>query len=214
MQIELLIASRDEHLGLALRHRVAQEEASGIAIRTTSLPRLLVKVAADRPDVLLLERSLCGDEPHHVLLPLMQLSPGTRILLLCEACAHDLMLDSIRLGASGCVLTSDPPSVLVKAVHSAHAGETWFEHATLLQALHSLIDTPDVPHAPVDEGRLTLREEEIFDLAGRGLTNKEIARELDISDLTVKTHLHRIYVKLHQSGRHKALLSHSTRTPR
>jgi len=214
MQIELLIASRDERLGLALRQRLAQEEASGIAIRTTGLPSLLVKVAADRPDVLLLERTVCGDEPHQVLLPLMQLSPDTQILLLCESCRHDLMLDFIRLGASGCVLTSDPPSLVIKAVRSVHAGETWFEHSSLLEALHSLIDNSSIPHAPLEEGRLTQREEEIFDLIGRGLTNKEIGRELDISDLTVKTHLHRIYVKLHQSGRRKALFSHPTRPQR
>lgn len=88
-----------------------------------------------------------------------------------------------------------------------HGGDTWFGRSTLLQALHSLIGAAPVARTPVDEGRLTQREEEILHLTGRGLTNKEIARELDISDHTVKTHLHRVYVKLHQSGRYKVLLS-------
>ena len=47
----------------------------------------------------------------------------------------------------------------------------------------------------------------MLDLIGSGLSNKEIARQLDISDKTVKTHLHRVYVKLNQSGRYKALLA-------
>jgi DNA-binding NarL/FixJ family response regulator len=57
------------------------------------------------------------------------------------------------------------------------------------------------------EHKLTQREEEILRLIGTGLTNKEIARRLAISDKTVKTHLHHVYVKLHRSGRYKAFLS-------
>lgn len=57
------------------------------------------------------------------------------------------------------------------------------------------------------EHKLTQREEEVLRLIGTGLTNKEMARRLAISDKTVKTHLHHIYVKLHRSGRYKAFLS-------
>ena len=54
---------------------------------------------------------------------------------------------------------------------------------------------------------LTHREEEILQLIGHGLSNKEIGRRLEISDQTVKTHLHRVYSKLHKSGRYKAYLA-------
>jgi DNA-binding NarL/FixJ family response regulator len=90
-------------------------------------------------------------------------------------------------------------------VRSVHEGDTWFGRSALLQALRSLIGPTPALRA-IEEGRLTHREEEIFNLVGRALTNKEIARQLEISDHTVKTHLHRIYVKLRQSGRYKALL--------
>jgi DNA-binding NarL/FixJ family response regulator len=80
-----------------------------------------------------------------------------------------------------------------------------------LLALRSVVGTARGIAPPADEVRLTEREQEIFDLIARGLTNKEIARELDISDQTVKTHLHRAYVKLQQSGRYKALLSQPLR---
>jgi DNA-binding NarL/FixJ family response regulator len=53
----------------------------------------------------------------------------------------------------------------------------------------------------VDEHGLTPREEEVLRLVGAGLSNKDIARRLTISDKTVKTHLHHVYVKLRLSGR-------------
>jgi DNA-binding NarL/FixJ family response regulator len=121
------------------------------------------------------------------------------------------MLAFVRFGACGCVLTSDHPAVVAKAVRSVHEGDTWFGRSNLLLALRSLVGTAPRIAPRVDDGRLTAREEEIFDLIGHGLTNKEIARQLNISDNTVKTHLHRIYVKLQLSGRYKALTSQPSR---
>lgn len=200
--------------GLTLSGHFTQPPLSGIASHTAELATLPVAIAAGRPDVLVLERALCGDQPLHLVVPaLRRSSPATRILLLCEACSHDLVVSSIRLGVSGCLLTSDPPSVLVKAVQSVHAGDTWFGRSALLHALQNLTCAASASRIPFDEGRLTSREEEILHLIGRGLTNKEIARHLDISGHTVKTHLHHIYDKLHRSGRYKAVLSQRHRGP-
>jgi DNA-binding NarL/FixJ family response regulator len=210
MRIKLFIACENESLGLGLSNQLTQEPANDIAGSTTDLAKLHATVASTRPDVLLLEHSLCGSQTHQIVPPLLRLSPATRILLMCEAYTDDLMVSYNKLGASGCLLTSDNPSLLLKAVRAVHGGDTWFGRSTLLLALRNLIGEAPAPIA-FDDKRLTLREGEIFDLVGRGLTNKEVARKLDISDHTVKTHLHRIYVKLHQSGRSKALLSQPSR---
>jgi DNA-binding NarL/FixJ family response regulator len=55
--------------------------------------------------------------------------------------------------------------------------------------------------------RLTPREEQILRFIGCGMSNKEIGRQLEISHNTVKTHLHRVYVKLNRSGRFEAFLT-------
>jgi DNA-binding NarL/FixJ family response regulator len=209
MKIRLLVACRNTSLGLELAGHCAHEQGGAFASQIESVAKLAPAAAALRPDVLLLEYSLCGKEPHSVIAPLLRVSPGTRIILLCEVLSQELLLSFVRLGVSGCLLTRDPPSLLVKAVQAVHAGETWFGRSALVQALRSLVGPPAAAPVALND-QLTDREEEIFHLMGRGLTNKEIARNLDISDHTVKTHLHRIYVKLHQSGRYKALLSHPT----
>ena len=210
MLTKLLIACEDENRGRCLSARITQETAIGIAIFTTDLHKLRAKAAAIQPDVLLIEHSSFGEE---MLRPLLRRHPPPKVLFLCESCTRDLMLAFVRSGACGCVLNSDHPAVVAKAVRSVHDGGTWFGRSSLLLALRSLVGTAPGIAQQVDDGRLTPREEEIFDLIGRGLTNKEIARELDISDNTVKTHLHRVYVKLQQSGRYKALLSQPGRLP-
>jgi DNA-binding NarL/FixJ family response regulator len=212
MQIKLLVACKDERRGLALSENLTRAQSNGIASHTTGLATLRVAIATG-PDVLVLEHALCDGQPAHGVLPaLRHLSPATRILLLCEACSHDLAVALIRLGVSGCLLTSDPLSLLVKAVQAVHAGDTWFGRSALFHALRGLLGAASAARIPPDEGRLTSREEEILHLIARGLTNKEIARELDISGHTVKTHLHHIYDKLHQSGRYKAVLSQQHRS--
>lgn len=213
MQTKLFIACEDESRGLWLSERISQEAAIGIAIFTTDLQKLRADAASFQPDVLLIEYSSLRHQAPEMLPPLLRSHPAPKVLFLCDSCTPELMLAFVRLGACGCVFNSDPPALVAKAVRSVHGGDTWFGRSNLMLALHSLVGT--APGAPqrVDDGRLTAREEEIFDLIGLGLTNKEIARQLDISDHTVKTHLHRVYVKLQQSGRYKALLSQPGRLP-
>jgi DNA-binding NarL/FixJ family response regulator len=213
MQIKLLIACEDESRCFRLSERIAQGPATGIAIFTTEFRKLHAEAASIRPDVLLVEYFSIRNQAQQTLPPLLRRHPGAKVLFLCDFCTRELMLAFVRLGACGCVFNSDPPALLAKAARSVHEGATWFGRSSLMSAVRSVVGTAPVIAPPVDEGRLTAREEEIFNLIGHGLTNKEIARQLDISDHTVKTHLHRVYVKLEQSGRYKALLSQPYRLP-
>jgi DNA-binding NarL/FixJ family response regulator len=196
-----------------LSERITQESATSIAAFTADLQTLHAQVASIQPDVLLIQYSPHREQPREMLPPLLRRHPAAKVLVLCDSCTHELMLDFVRFGAYGCVVNSDPPAVVAKAVRSVHEGDPWFGRSSLVLALRSLVGTAPGIAQRVDERRLTAREEEIFELIGLGLTNKEIARQLDISDHTVKTHLHRVYVKLQLSGRYKALLSQPGRLP-
>lgn len=207
MLTKLLIACKDESRGLCLSERIAQEAEIGIAIFTTDLQKFHAAAASVQPDVLLIEHSSLQHRAQEMLPPLLRSQPAPKVLFLCGSCPRELMLALIKLGASGCVFDSDPPALVAKAVRSVHAGDTWFRRSSLMLAVRSVVGTAPLLTPRRDEERLTAREEEIFDLIGHGLSNKEIARQLDISEHTVKTHLHRVYVKLRQSGRYKALLS-------
>lgn len=211
MQTKLLVACEDESRGLCLSEQIAKAEM-GIAIFTTDLQKFRSDAASIQPDVLLIEHAPI-QLLQETLPPLLRSHFTPKVLFLCDACTRELMLTFVRLGACGCVFNTDPPALVAKAVLSVHKGETWFGRASLMLALRSLVGSSPENAQRVEDRRLTAREEEIFDLIGLGLTNKEIARQLDISDYTVKTHLHRVYVKLQLSGRYKALMSQSSRLP-
>ncbi|WP_158290056.1 response regulator transcription factor [Ramlibacter sp. WS9] len=217
MQITLLAV---QWTGRPLPESLAQEVGSidpGILVDTIAQPDLLAYVNACPPDVLLMEYDAARPESTWRMLSTVgRMSPGTRILLLCEDCSTESLLDFIQHNASGCLLRSTPASLFARAVRVVHEGQIWFGRSDLIQALRWQLGAmpAGLQIEPEHEALLTLREREILDLIGRAMSNKEIARQLKISAATVKTHLHHVYVKLQKSGRYKALLSEGDRHPR
>lgn len=216
MQIKLLVACWEVRRALALCTQVVQAFDGRIATEATEIGGVLFMAAVTKPDVLLLEHVRGEEETSWVLLTeLGRVSGSTRVLMLCDAYTHLMIIGFIRRGVSGCLLKSCDAALCAKAVSAVYRGETWFGRTELLQALRSQIVAEPVVTSRVlgDQELLTTREREILALIGNALSNKEIARELKISDHTVKTHLHHIYVKLQRSGRYKAFLSDAIASP-
>ena len=210
MEILVLVTSHDRAKALSVCSGLrADSNGRPIACETAGLDEAPERAALLRPHVLLLEASSRADHASPLMTRLRHGSPGTRTLLLVSgSLTRDLVVNAIRDGALGCVQDTEAPAVLAKAGRPIHGGESWFGRGVLYQALHGSL-CPSAPASVVlaaDEANLTPREREILDLIGAGLSNKEIGRRLEISDKTVKTHLHRVYVKLNRSGRYKALL--------
>lgn len=92
---------------------------------------------------------------------------------------------------SGVIMGQASPAVLKKAVRAVARGEVWIDQATVKDLLYGINsikkDKSDL---------LSAKEKEIVELIGKGLRNREVADALNISELTVKTHLHRIFRKL------------------
>lgn len=210
MQIKVLAACLNKQNISTLFTAVIPTIDNRITAEVTDLAHVLSRAALAKPDILLLEH-VEGEEKStwNVLAQLERVSAGTRVLMLCDVCTPLMIIGFIQRGASGCLSKSCEPSLYAKAVATVHQGEPWFGRTALLQALRSQIAAEPVVTASLlqDQELLTPREREIVILLGSALSNKEIARQLSISDQTVKTHLHHIYVKLHKSGRYKVFLS-------
>ena len=203
--VKLLIGCVDPAWGIALGDRMAQEMHGACECAVHGIDMLFEGAATFRPDVLLLE-SRGGDGVGALVAGVVRIHPATRVLLFGEGRSRELIMEALESGAGGCLFKSSPVSAFAEAVRTVHRGASWFSREVLL---HALGPQPGAraPAPPAEEGKLTRREDEIMVLIGAGLSNKEIARQLAISDHTVKTHLHRVYVKLHRSGRYKALLA-------
>jgi DNA-binding NarL/FixJ family response regulator len=105
---------------------------------------------------------------------------------------HDV-LEAVRLGAAGLLLKEAAPELPVRCIRTVHAGGQWLERDAVANALTTLMRR----EAGMQQGAaaLTAREVEIVRLVASGRRNKEIARQLEISEGTVKNYLHSIYEK-------------------
>jgi DNA-binding NarL/FixJ family response regulator len=220
VMIKLLVACREKQSSLALCAQIVGAAEGRIVGQSVDLEGALRAAAKTPPDVLLLQYTHSFDDTTRygawqVLSRIFGVSASSRVLLLCDTYTQRSFVGFIQHGASGCVLSSCEPSLFVKAVRTVHEGETWFGRTDLLQALRSQMHANPLVTSSMleDQELLTTREREIMTLIGTAMTNKEIARHLKISDHTVKTHLHHIYVKLDKSGRYKALLSKTGAVP-
>ncbi len=144
---------------------------------------------------------------------IMSALPRTQIIILTTYDTDDWVFDGIRAGAVGYLLKDTSGDNLADAVRGAMRGESQmdptvarkvlreFQHATSV----SRTAAPPSPEAPLE--KLTDREEEILKCLAAGLSNKEIAQKLSLSEGTVKNHISAILGKLHANDRTQAVLT-------
>jgi DNA-binding NarL/FixJ family response regulator len=133
---------------------------------------------------------------------------GTKIVMLTVSEEDDDLFDAIRAGANGYLLKNIRPEALFDDLRGVMRGEAPIAPAIAHKLLDALRDGPRRPHAPAvlgeGETALTRRETEILQLVAGGLSNKEIASQLTITEGTVKNHVHNALEKLHLSNRTQA----------
>ncbi len=151
--------------------------------------------AAARPDVVLLDVTMPGNEHLDVVRSLAACAPETRVLLLTMHQDVRLLREAMKLGAAGYVLKKSAESQLLAAIRAVAAGGRYVDPAmgaALLEPPHAT--APQAPRAGLRG--LTSREVEVLKLAAQGYANKEIAAKLFISVKTVETHRSHINEKL------------------
>jgi len=164
-------------------------------------------VRAWRPDVLLLDGGMNGSASISTLDRTQAVNPKTRTLVFCVTLSEPFMLRALKHGAKGCLRTAAPTQQVVAAIKSVHAGELWAARKLIADAFVKLLAIYVAPTLAADGEliELSARELQIVAWMRRGMTNKEIGRELGISDTTVKTHVHNIFHKMNISGRVRLL---------
>jgi two-component system, NarL family, nitrate/nitrite response regulator NarL len=199
MAIRILLADDHPIVLDGLEALFHLESDFAVVGRCRSGDEVLPAVRQHKPDLLLLDIRMPGMDGMEVLRALHRERLATRVVLLAAAFEDDQVLEALRLGVRGMVLKELAPPLLVECVRRVHAGGQWIEQQASGHALESLVrrDT-----AEKEAGReLTPREIEMVRLAAAGLRNREMSRRLEISEGTVKMHLHNIYRKLKLENR-------------
>jgi DNA-binding NarL/FixJ family response regulator len=167
-----------------------------------------------QPDVVLMDIKMPHLNGIQATRQIVSALPRTQIIILTTYDTDDWVFDGIRAGAVGYLLKDTSGDNLAEAVRGALRGESQmdptvarkvlreFQHATSM----GRASAPPAPHEEPLE-KLTDREEEILKLLAAGLSNKEIAQELSLSEGTVKNHISAILGKLHANDRTQAVLT-------
>ncbi len=160
-------------------------------------------IAADLdPDLILLDLNMQGMDGLETLEKLRAAGVTSRIVMLTVSDADADVIGAISRGADGYLLKDMEPEELLNQIERALEGKMVMSEA-VTQALATAIRRPQQnPQAELDS--LTARELEILKLIAKGLSNKLIARELDISDGTVKVHVKHLLKKLNLRSRVEA----------
>jgi two-component system, NarL family, nitrate/nitrite response regulator NarL len=161
-----------------------------------------------KPQVLLLDTLLSKKNGLETLRELSRLGLPTRTIIFTAAIEREQVVEALRLGARGIVMKHSALQVLIDSIHCVISGKHWVDQESiphLIQAVRGMDPPIRVSAAKQDLG-LTPREMQIIALIVAGYTNKDLAKELKISQNTSKHHLTNIFNKLGVSNRLELVL--------
>ncbi|MBP1842093.1 DNA-binding NarL/FixJ family response regulator [Rhizobium petrolearium] len=158
------------------------------------------------PDVMLIDISMPGSGLETIA-DALEHCPTLKIVMLTVSEASDDITKALKLGAKGYVLKGIGSRGLAEVVRTIAAGGSYVSPALSAQLIAGLSASAEAVEQPDPMAELTEREQEVLNLVASGLSNKRVARELDLHEKTVKHHMTRIFSKLKVSNRTEAALA-------
>jgi two-component system, NarL family, response regulator LiaR len=156
-----------------------------------------------QPDVVLLDLVMPRLDGVAALRALRERAPEARVIVLTSFGDDDRVFAALRAGAVGYLLKDVEPAELVRAIRTAHAGQSPLSPAVAARVIDELAHGG---HRGGAAEELTPRELEVLRLIARGRSNKRIALELGMAEKTVKTHVSHLLAKLGVDDRTQAAL--------
>jgi two-component system, NarL family, response regulator LiaR len=151
------------------------------------------------PDVVLMDLIMPVMDGISAILQLKKTHPGVEIIALTSVLEDEKVVGAVQAGATGYLLKDSKPQELIDAIHAAGRGEVRL-HPEAAKRLMKQVKTPDMRES------LTPRETDIVKMIGRGYSNKDISKELELSEYTIKAHVSSLLSKLGLSSRTQAAL--------
>jgi len=201
--IRVLIADDHAILRKGIRALLSTEPDIEVVGETGDGLETVARAQALRPDVILMDLVMPKMDGIEATRRVTAEQPGVRILVLTSFAADDKVFPAIKAGALGYILKDSGPVELVQAIHQVHQGQPSLEPSIALKVLQELSHPPQPLPTP---DPLSERELEVLRLLAQGKSNREIAEQLVIAELTVRTHVSNILSKLHLASRTQAAL--------
>ena len=210
MSISVLVADDQSMVRAGFRMLLSGEDDIEVVAEASNGLEAVAQAARFHPTVVLMDIRMPQLDGLEATRRILADDNSARILILTTFDLDEYVYEALRAGASGFVLKDDPPEQLLAAIRVVAGGEALLSPAITKRVIKQFTRLPR-PEPPRQLDELTERELDVFRLIARGMSNSEIARELYISDTTVKTHITHILMKLNLRDRVQAVvLAHET----
>jgi DNA-binding NarL/FixJ family response regulator len=210
-KIKVLIADDHTLLRQGLRKIIELDGNIEIVGEAADGSDVINKARELAPDIILMDVKMPGIDGVEATRAIKRQNPEIKIIVLTMYNNKEYILEMIKAGAIGYVLKDIDGSELLKIIHAGYEGKSLFDPMVatkLLQEFNRLTERFGDSLTQDADGKhiLTNREKEVLALVGKGLKNKEIARQLFISDKTVRNHVSNIMRKIKVHDRTQAAL--------
>ena len=201
--IRILLADDHAVVREGLRGLLEQQPDMKVVAEAGDGPTALRLLPLETPDVIVLDMKMPGATAVETIAGVKRLRPQTQVLVFTSYAEDSQVRDALAAGATGYLLKDALREDLVRAVREVSAGRAWLHP----QAQRQMLDWMRRPPSPVDS--LTTRERSVLALLAEGQSNKQIARNLSLTEGTVKGYVSQVLDKLGVADRTQAaLLAH------
>lgn len=199
-KIRVLVVDDHPVVRQGLRAFLRLQETIKLVGEATDGTEAMAKVRALSPDVVLMDLVMPRLDGVAAIRGIKEISPKTQVLVLTSFADDEMVFSSIEAGALGYLMKDASPQDVIQAIQAVSEGKPVLHPEIAKKLMHEVSSAREEP--PV--GRLTPRQREVLALIVKGYSNQEIARELTISQKTVKTHVSNILGKLRLADRTQA----------
>ncbi|BBZ72763.1 putative two-component system response regulator LuxR [Mycobacterium paraseoulense] len=201
-EITVLLVDDQDLVRSGLRRILRRKDGFVIVAECSDGDEVPAAVAEHRPEVVVMDlrmRRIDGIEATR------RLGGTPPVLALTTFNEDELLSEALRAGAAGFVLKDSSAEELIRAVRAVARGDSYLDPAVTARVLTTYRKAAPGPRGTAT-AELTTRELDVLTLMGRGFSNAEIADELCISGVTVKSHIGRIFGKLDLRDRAAAIV--------
>lgn len=192
--IRILVVDDHAVLREGVVSMIAQEADMDVVGEAANGAEAVAAFAALKPDICLLDLQMPGMDGHEAIAAIRKATPDAKIIVLTTYKGDAQAMRALKAGASGYLLKSSVRKELIDAIHSVHAGRRYVLAEIAQEMAVHAVQEP-----------LSAREVSIIEMVAAGKANKQIARELSLSEDTVKSHLRSIFAKLDVNDRTQAV---------
>jgi NarL family two-component system response regulator LiaR len=155
------------------------------------------------PDVVLMDLLMPKMDGIDATRQITARQPKVRVLVLTSFVGDEKIFPAIKAGALGYLLKDSEPTELIQSIYRVYRGEPSLHPIIARKMMKEILEQPSTKSTSES---LTAREIEVLHLLAKGLSNDEIAAQLVISEVTVRTHISHLLAKLHMANRVQATL--------